>query len=342
MRMIGLGQFLFDNGYEIHFASIPYQLEVLKSLLDSSFALHLISEINEHTEESELEEFVTLAEELHPDWIILDGYHFTVGYEEGIKSKGFRLMRVDDLPKQKCVADVLLNQNHGAEFFDHEISPSTIKLAGLQYLLLRREFRQINIGQKEPETKGSIKLLVCLGAGSAIMDVINLKIVKAISEMHGVFSSATVIMGKMGIITDEFLELKETAGFDIKIINYQNDIANEMLQADIAITAGGYSMWELLFVKTPYIAISVNDAQDKYTRFLASEGLCDSMGMYQGITPESIKNSLVSFVENETHRKEILLKSEALLDRSNNGKKILQILTNKHNFDTLIHKDRHE
>lgn len=328
MRMIGLGQFLLDNGYEIHFASVPYQLDVIKSLLDSSFVLHLISEINEHTEESELEELVALADELQPNWIILDGYHFTVSYEEGIKSKGFRLMRVDDLPKQRCVADVLLNQNHGAEFFDHEISPSTIKLAGLRYLLLRREFRQINIDQKKPEKKGSLKLLVCLGAGSAIMDAINLKIVKAISEVHGVFYRATVIMGKMGILTDEFLELSGTASFDIKIINYQPDIANEMMQADIAITAGGYSMWELLYVKTPYIAISVNDAQDKYTRFLADEGLCEAMGMYQSITPKSIKESLVSFVENEIHRKEILAKSEVLLDRSNNGKKILQILAN--------------
>lgn len=165
MRMIGLGQFLLDNGYEIHFASIPYQLGVLKSLLDSSFALHLISDINEHTEGFELNELITLAEELQPAWIILDGYHFTVGYEEGIKSKGFRLMRVDDLPKQRCVADVLLNQNHGAESFDHNVAVSTVKLTGLRYLLLRREFRLIDIDQKKSEKQGSLRLLVCLGAG---------------------------------------------------------------------------------------------------------------------------------------------------------------------------------
>lgn len=160
------------------------------------------------------------------------------------------------------------------------------------------------------------------------MDAINLKIVKALVEIHGVFSTATVILGKMGILTDEFLALKGTASFDIDIINYQPDIANEMMEADIAITSGGYSMWELLYLKTPYIAVSVNDAQDKYTRFLVDEGLCDALGMYQNITPESIKEALESFVANEAHRKQILSKSEALLDRRNNGKKMLQILAN--------------
>jgi len=334
MRMIGLGQFLFDNGYEIHFACIPYQVDVIKSLLDSSFILHLISDKKENTEQSDLEGLLTLADELQPNWIILDGYHFTVGYEQGLKSKGFRLVRVDDLPRQRCVADVLINQNHGSEFFDHEISSSTIKLAGLRYLLLRREFRQIDIDHKKPEKKGSLKLLVCLGAGSAIIDGINTKIVKAISELEGVFSRATIILGKMGVLTDEILELKRTASFDINIIKYHPYISTEMLEADVAITAGGYSMWELLYLKTPYIVISLNDAQDKYTRFLASEGLCDALGMYESITHESIKSALESFVENEAYRKEILLKSEVLLDRNNNGKKILQILANKYNFNS--------
>lgn len=328
MRMIGMGQLLADNGYEIHIASIFYKPNLIEPLLDRSFQLHLFNPVDGFKAESDLEHLIQLAKELQPQWVILDGYHFPVDYEKAIRSEGFRCMRVDDLPVQRCEADVLLNHNHGSELFEHEISGHTIKLTGLKHLLLRREFRNIDVSRKRPFKLGEIRLLVSLSGGSPITDALNLKIVKALSEIRGLIISTNIVVGKMGKISADLLAAAREAEFPISINQYQENMAEEMLNADLAITAGGYSMWELLYTGTPYIALSLNAAQAEYTRFLAEDGICEILGLYDNITSDNIKETLLTCLRDESRRNAMIKKAEFLLDRHNNGKSLLNILTN--------------
>lgn len=329
MRMIGLGQLLADHGCEVHIASAFYKLNFIEPLLDSSFHLHLFGKGGEFQVESDLSELLSLANELEPEWIILDGYHFPVGYEKAIRLAGFRCMRVDDLPVQRCEADVFLNHNHGSELFKHDLADHTIKLTGLKHLLIRRQFRHLDLSKKSYAKPGKIRLLVSLGGGSEITDAMNLKIVEALIQIKEMFGRATIVVGKMGKISEELVQASRESEFPIAITQYSENMAEMMLDSDFAITAGGYSMWELLYIGTPFIALSLNKAQEEYTRYLAQDGICGILGLYDNVSPDLIKETLLSFVNDEARLNMIKKKIGLLIDRENNGQSLLNILTNK-------------
>lgn len=329
MRMIGLGQLLADHGCEVHIASAFYKPNFIEPLLDSSFYLHLFDKSSEFQVESDLSELLPLAKKIEPEWIILDGYHFSVGYEKAIRLAGFRCMRVDDLPVQRCEADLFLNHNHGAELFKHDLADHTIKLTGLKHLLIRRQFRQLDFSTKRNTKPGKIRLLVSLGGGSKVTDALNLKIVKALSQIKRTFEKATIVVGKMGKISEELLEASRESEFPVTIIQYSENIAEMMLDSDVAITAGGYSMWELLYTATPFIALSLNKVQDEYIRYLAQDGICGILGSYDNVSQDHIRETLLSFVYDEAKINIIKKKVGLLIDRENNGQSLLNILTNK-------------
>lgn len=328
MRMIGLGQLLADHSCEVHIASAFYKPNFIEPLLDKSFHLHLLGEGGEFRAESDLTELISMAKELRTDWIILDGYHFPVEYERVIRSTGFRCIRVDDLPVQRCEADVFLNHNYGSESFKHDLAPHTIKLTGLKYLMIRREFRNLEVSTKGSVKQGNIRLLISLSGGSDITDALNLKIVKALSGIKGIFRTAKIIVGKMGNISPDLIAASKESDFAIEISQYEENMAEVMLNSDIAITGGGYSMWELLYTKTPFVAVALNEVQDDYIRFLANEEICIHLGLYHNITIEHIQNTLLHFVQSESVRQNILERTERLLDRANNGTAILEIIAN--------------
>lgn len=328
MRMIGLGQLLADHGWEIHIASVFYKPNFIEPFLDSSFQLHLLGKGKGFQVESDIAELIVLAKELDPKWIILDGYHFTVEYERAIRSTGFRCMRVDDLPVQRCEADVFLNHNHGSELFKHEIADYTIKLTGLKHLLIRRQFRLLDLNTKLYSKSGELRLLVSLGGGSEITDSLNLKIVEALSQIKGKFGAATVVLGKMGKISEGLLQASRKSEFPITVTQYSPNMADMMLNSDIAITAGGYSMWELLYMGTPFIAVALNKAQEDYTSFLALEGICGILGSYDSVSSDHIMETLLAFVNDEAGLNKIKENVGLLIDRENNGQYLLNVLTN--------------
>lgn len=328
MRMIGLGQLLADHQCEVHIASAYYKQNFIEPFLDNSFHLHLFGKGGEFQVESSIQELIDLANELKPDWIILDGYHFPVGYEKAIRLAGFRCMRVDDLPIQRCEADVFLNHNHGSDLFKHDLADHTIKLTGLKHLIIRRQFRQLDFSKKRNAKPGEIRLLVSLGSGSEITDVMNSKIVEALVQIKGIFGRATIVVGKMCKISEELVEVSCESEFPIAINQYSENMAELMLDSDMAITAGGYSMWELLYAGTPFIALSLNKAQEEYTSYLAREGICGTLGLHDNVSPDHIKETLLSFVSDETRINIIKKKAGLLIDRQNNGQSLLSILTN--------------
>jgi len=105
----------------------------------------------------------------------LDGYQFSEAYEKRIKRQGPSLLRVDDIPSMSYSADVLLNQNHGAEQMEYDVHPNTRLFTGLKYFLLRREFRKTLLEQKIFSEEGPFHILISLGGVSQLCDSLNLK-----------------------------------------------------------------------------------------------------------------------------------------------------------------------
>jgi UDP-2,4-diacetamido-2,4,6-trideoxy-beta-L-altropyranose hydrolase len=327
MRMLALGQLLADSGNVVHFVTIPYSPAILNCIEKESFYLHYLTQASKWDQQEDLDSVVSLIVSLNPSWVILDGYQFSTTYEQTIIKKGVRLLKVDDLPTQHCVADILLDQNHGAEQKKHSIASYTKILAGLKYLLLRREFRIADTKLKAiPTSLGPIHILVSLGGGTEISDSLNFKIVQSFAALENWNGSATVIVGKMGKISQQLIELANQVSWEINVSEHVENMVPEMLKSDIAIVSGGSTMWELLYMKVPFLAISLNKVQQSYLEFLELEELCVNLGWYEQLSLERINNTLCDFVQDETYRSKILDHADLLLERENNGKELLMSL----------------
>lgn len=72
--------------------------------------------------------------------VVLDNYFYTTDYQRAIKAKGCKLICIDDMHDRHYVADVVINYGcEDASLFD--VEPYTRLCLGLDFLLLRRPFR---------------------------------------------------------------------------------------------------------------------------------------------------------------------------------------------------------
>lgn len=72
--------------------------------------------------------------------VVLDNYYFTTEYQKAIKSKGCKLVCIDDMHDKHFVADMVINHAIGINSSSYSTEPYTKLLLGFKYALLRQEF----------------------------------------------------------------------------------------------------------------------------------------------------------------------------------------------------------
>jgi len=325
MRMLALTQLLTDSGFEVHLATIPYSEFVLDYFSEENIRIHTIPVKKEWSAEEDLGVLFRLVKEIGPSWIVLDGYHFDEDYEKSIKKLDIKLLRVDDIPKIEFSADVVLNQNYGAEKMKYQSKSNTQICTGLDYLLLRREFRHINFTEGNNRKQRPFHLLICLGGGTPVCHALNLLIVKGLAEIKNCNFTCTLIAGKIDEDSHQLTETMQNLNMQLEIKSHSPNMAMEMLEADGAIVAGGSTMWELMFMGVPFMAISLNNDQKDYLEFLTAEDLCFNLGYYDDLTPKMIGQRGGEFIQNQPLQKQFIRDYSHLFDRSNYGKKIMDL-----------------
>ena len=131
----------------------------------------------------------------------------------------------------------------------------------------------------------------------------------------------------MGTLSEQLTQLLTNISWPIEVLKQSDDMASEMLKADMAIVAGGSTMWELMSMQVPFLTLSLTEAQREYLQFLEQEGLCDDLGWYEQVTPEKIITSLLSILQNAPRRRKMLDTANRLLYRQSNGEELLRILS---------------
>jgi UDP-2,4-diacetamido-2,4,6-trideoxy-beta-L-altropyranose hydrolase len=328
MRMLALGQLLLDAGFGVHFATIPHNPSILDFLRKEDFNLVCFNPCLENDISRDSDQLLELSAKILPSWIILDGNRFDETYECQIREKGFRLLRVVDIPNMEYEANIILNQNYGAEEMNYQIKPHTKILAGLRYLLVRREFRLIDSKIKRGKRKNTFHILVTLGGGTKSHRSLYQRILESIVQIKKLDISCTMIIGNFSKDLSFFVKYLEANVFShIEIKRNSSNMAEEMLRADLAITAAGSTMWELIFMKVPFLALSLNEPQKEYLEFLAKAGLCINLGWYEDLSVDSAFETILDFANNCNLRSQMQDKMGSLINRKRYGKELLEILS---------------
>lgn len=302
MRMLALGQLLFDEGYEIHFSTVLNSAEMVDRLIKEGFYVYCFEQSAIEPANSDLNRLLNLAAQIEPSWVILDGYGFDEVYEQEVKRAGYKLLRIDDSSTGHYFADIVLNQNYGAEEFKYATEPYTKVLAGLRHVLLRREFRNLNQPHKTIHTGLPMHVMVSLGGNSE----------KTVALNH--------IIAQALLCLSDSLTVTILAGTSIR------NMSEEMLEADLAIVSGGSIMWELIYMRVPFLAVSLTNMQVKYLDSIARLGLCINLGWHENLTQELVQEKVLFCINNCQIRMKFIERYKKIMNGKDLGKDLLAAL----------------
>ena len=256
-------------------------------------------------------------------WVVLDGYHFDSEYQERIKSLGHRLLVIDDMAHlEKYFADIILNQNIDAERLEYEVERGTRLLLGMRYVLLRPEFKAQTVStSKNPET--ARKLLITLGGGD--FDNQAAKVIKAVEAVKIDGLEVVLVVGPANIHLKQLQTMVQASAVSIHLEINTTRMAELMAWADIAITGGGATCWELAYLGLPALVIILAENQVAVANGLDERGAVINLGWHHDLTAPGIAEAIEYLLLNAVKRKKMAASGRKLVD-GNGTERVLKYL----------------
>ncbi|WP_027255509.1 UDP-2,4-diacetamido-2,4,6-trideoxy-beta-L-altropyranose hydrolase [Planktothrix agardhii] len=324
MRCLALAQAWQDTqGQPIFIMAnpIPALEERLKS--EGMKVVHLAAEPGSL---ADAQETAALAHQFEANWVVVDGYQFGSEYQQTIKNSGLNLLFIDDYGHaEHYYADVVLNQNISAEeeWYQHR-EPYTQLLLGTRYTLLRREFWQWQGWQRTvpPVAK---KVLVTLGGADP--DNVTLKVIQSLQIVEVEELEAVVVVGGSNPHYENLKMAVQDSRYPIQVQQNVTNMPELMAWADVAISAGGSTCWELAFMGLPSILLILADNQRAIAQKLATLNLAVNLGWHQDVTIEEIGLALRESIGDRPKRETMSKRERELVD-GNGARRVVSEMVN--------------
>jgi UDP-2,4-diacetamido-2,4,6-trideoxy-beta-L-altropyranose hydrolase len=327
MRCLALAQAWIDQGGEVVFIS-HCESDALGKRITAE-GINLLSLEKPHPDPFDwnltrgiLDKLKTRGTKSHP-WLVVDGYHFDAGYQKSIKAAGCKLLWIDDYGHAAhYYADLVLNQNISADpsLYNHR-EPYTQLLLGTHYALLRREFKRWQGWQRQISPVAR-KVLVTLGGADP--DNVTSKVIQALKQVDVPGLEARIVIGSAN---PHLKLLKHEIRNESRMHLLTNiaEMSDLMAWADVSISAGGSTCWELAFMGLPGIILIIAENQRANAEALGREGIGINLGWHQDLSVEKLSSQLQRLMINSRLRSLISKQSQKLVDGIG-GRRVLQAL----------------
>lgn len=245
-------------------------------------------------------------------WLVLDGYHFDGAYQRAVRATGRPLLVIDDLNHLPDYhADVLLNQNINAGDHAYRCDPDTRLLLGTRYALLRPEFLEPNVAERDfPAAARNI--LVTLGGADA--DNVTATVIEALAALRRPDLAVRVVAGPANPHLEALRAAAQRQPGTIEVCTAVEDMPALMRWADLAVTAGGTTCWELLCLGVPSLVAVVADNQAVIVERLDAAGAAISLGWLAPGAADRLAGRLDEVIGSAARRRQLSRSGRALVD----------------------------
>lgn len=251
-------------------------------------------------------------------WFILDGYHFTPQYQRAIQKLKCKTLIIDDMAHHLSYhTDILLNPNINATKESYiNCASSTCFLMGPQYALIRNEFIKKKYTEKISEQATNILVTM----GGADPENITLIIIKALNNIIDKQLKIKVIIGHVNPHQEHITKEIKKSSNTIELLKNSTDMPSLMAWADIAITAGGVTCWELAFSKTPFLTLILADNQKNNAYGLSDVGATINLGECQDFKLqtlsfyENLQINILKLINSKQKRKHLIENAHKIVD----------------------------
>ena len=256
----------------------------------------------------------TVLGNVQADWLIVDHYALDARWEALLRPLCRRLMVIDDLADRNHECDLLLDQNLGSEKgrYIPLVGGSKGLLIGPKYALLRAEFAKLRRASLSRRVTGNIRnILVTMGG----VDNANAtgRVLKALDKCE--LPTDCRIRVAMGPSAPWLREVRSVAkNMDVLTeisVNVSN-MAELMVDCDLAIGAAGSTSWERCCLGIPSIMCVLADNQIGIAESLAEAGAATAI--YNIDDSDSLVISLSQVINNTELVKSMGLAGAVLVD----------------------------
>ncbi len=282
MRCLTLARLLKENGAVVKFICRKHEGNLIDKIHSSGFNVHELEVLEETkinnklahshwlgaTQQQDANDCIDILKVEKTDWLIVDHYALDEQWHNDLKPYYEKIMVIDDLADRKHCCDILLDQTFGRQQEDYSaLTPEGCKLLlGSQYALLRPEFSKFREKAliKRKSTHKIKHILISVG-GSDIKNI-TYDILQNINNDY----ITVVALGKNSPHNSMLKNYAKNK--NIIIIINTGDMAELMLNADLAIGAGGSTSWERCCLSLPTLLYITADNQKEISENLERIG----------------------------------------------------------------------
>ncbi|MCI5059435.1 MAG: UDP-2,4-diacetamido-2,4,6-trideoxy-beta-L-altropyranose hydrolase [Alphaproteobacteria bacterium] len=235
------------------------------------------------------------------DLLVIDHYGLGLEYEKSAREWSKYILVLDDLADRPHDCDILIDQTYGRAEEDYKsLVPENCRiLTGAQYAILRPQFGELRAQAQEKRARQERTLEnLLISLGSTNLHNITGKILSAFVEAKNDLSPLQihVVLGSKAAHIEEVRKtieaLNQAGRHNVTLHQDVENMAELMLEADLAIGAGGTTSWERCTLGLPTILIEIADNQKQTAQALATHGAIINLGWHEDVTLADILKTI--------------------------------------------------
>lgn len=327
MRCLSLARAFKKNGHEVYFFSkLSGGIDVIES---QGFS---VIRLEDSVLENEVYAVTSLLKEYKIDILIVDSYNVSENYFISLRQQVDKLVYIDDENKMDIPVDVVINGNLTAEYLEYrKYDDAQILLLGPEYNLIRDEFKDMSARI----IKGNVASVMITTGGSDSFNLTKKLLDVILKDDRFSKLEFNILVGNGFTNVNELIELSKIHTrirlFSNQMVNRYTEISyssivNLMLTSDVAISAGGSTLYELAACGTPTLAFILAENQSILVEKMAELGYVVNLGWYAALDEKTIIDGLHLLMNDYKKRSAMSRKGQSLVD-TGGAERIVRLLT---------------
>ena len=219
--------------------------------------------------------------------IVVNKLRSPPAYVAGLRTANRFVVTIDDDGEAASLANLRINP----------LYPTAAALTSFQYLMLRSEFQELHKRQRQ---SARVSQLLVMQGGADTYGFLP-KLARALHQVPGEFRTL-FILGPAFKHHAKLVVAVKSGDREINTISNPANLSQLMASSDLAITAGGLSMFELACAGTPSLVVCAERFEVPTAARLEACGAVRNLGFGGDLTESEVATALAELVENESLR----------------------------------------
>ncbi|OQA16767.1 MAG: UDP-2,4-diacetamido-2,4,6-trideoxy-beta-L-altropyranose hydrolase [bacterium ADurb.Bin363] len=319
MRCLSLAKGFRNAGIDVYFFS-KFEQGIQKIREEGFEVIELPHHSEIHSEglyygdvsslKDEADEIIRRLNVHNPDILFIDSYNVTEEFFLKLKPYVKKLCYIDDNNRFTYPVDVLINGNITGESLGYKrYYEDEILMLGVKYNLIRDEFKYL----PERIVNREVKEIMITTGGSDPFEL-SLRLAGAIIASERFEGIVINIVAGSGFTNLDSLRDLVQKNANIVIHENVSKMSELMLKSDLAITAGGSTLYELCACGTPALAFIIAENQKQIVDMLSDKGYIQSLGWHNEFADLEFLKALELLCKDYEGRVSLSKKMQKLVD----------------------------